>query len=172
MPRSTQDPDQRFVNFVYGTLTLYGRLSQYRSTIDWRLLSVLQPQKRLPLPGLGSSAFAHHYSRNHQCFLFLRALRCFTSPRSPHHPIHSDDGNPASPGLGFPIRTPSDHSSADNSPRTIAASHVLHRLLVPRHPPCALHNLATQRKDARVHSPVLKQQPPRTHTTHSHTTHV
>src|SRR5918997_3941711 len=32
--------------------------------------------------GLASSAFARHYSRNHCCFLFLRVLRCFTSPRS------------------------------------------------------------------------------------------
>src|SRR5437762_9365182 len=45
---------------------------------------------------------------------------------------------------GFPIRTPWDHSSVDSSPRPIAASHVLHRLLVPRHPPCALTNLATK----------------------------
>jgi hypothetical protein len=45
--------------------------------------------------------------------------------------------------LGFPIRTPWDHSSVDSSPRPIAASHVLHRLLVPRHPPCALSNLTT-----------------------------
>ena len=42
---------------------------------------------------------------------------------------------------GYPIRTPSDQRSVDNSPRTIAASHVLHRLLMPRHPPCALDNL-------------------------------
>ena len=47
--------------------------------------------------------------------------------------------------LGFPIRTPSDHSSVDNSPRTIVASHVLHRLLMPRHPPCALTHLTTTR---------------------------
>src|ERR1700759_1197579 len=45
---------------------------------------------------------------------------------------------------GFPIRKSSDHSSVDSSPRHIAASHVLHRLLVPRHPPCALTNLATK----------------------------
>jgi hypothetical protein len=32
--------------------------------------------------GLASSPFAHHYSGNHYCFLFLRVLRCFTSPRS------------------------------------------------------------------------------------------
>jgi hypothetical protein len=41
---------------------------------------------------------------------------------------------------GYPIRTPSDHSLVDNSPRTIVASHVLHRLLMPRHPPCALQH--------------------------------
>src|SRR6266511_4888576 len=45
---------------------------------------------------------------------------------------------------GSPIRTPWDHSSVDSSPRPIAASHVLHRLLAPRHPPCALSNLPTK----------------------------
>src|SRR5574344_1518911 len=33
--------------------------------------------------GLGCSAFARHYLRNHFCFLLLRVLRCFSSPRSP-----------------------------------------------------------------------------------------
>jgi hypothetical protein len=42
---------------------------------------------------------------------------------------------------GFPIRTPSDHSSVASSSRLIAGSYVLHRLLVPRHPPYALINL-------------------------------
>lgn len=45
---------------------------------------------------------------------------------------------------GFPIRTSSDPRSVDNSPRHIAASHVLHRLPVPRHPPCALKHLHTK----------------------------
>ena len=44
--------------------------------------------------------------------------------------------------LGFPIRKSSDHSLVADSPRLIAGSNVLHRLLVPRHPPCALKNLA------------------------------
>ena len=56
----------------------------------------------------------------------------------------SGEGDPTSLGPGFPIRTSSDHSSVDSSPRLIAASYVLHRLLVPRHPPCALTNLATK----------------------------
>ena len=82
--------------------------------------------------------------------------------------------------LGYPIRTPSDHSSVDNSPRTIAASHVLHRLLMPRHPPCALqhftHNKHAQttkpdtKKDARIHYATLNTPPhPETHHNHHHT---
>ena len=34
-------------------------------------------------PGLGSCAFARHYLRNRFYFLFLRVLRCFSSPGSP-----------------------------------------------------------------------------------------
>ncbi len=34
-------------------------------------------------PGLGYSPFARHYWGNHCCFLFLRVLRCFSSPRWP-----------------------------------------------------------------------------------------
>ena len=45
--------------------------------------------------------------------------------------------------MGFPIRTSSDHGSFANSPRLIAGYNVLLRLLVPRHPPCALKNLTT-----------------------------
>src|SRR4051795_5828691 len=47
---------------------------------------------------------------------------------------------------GSPIRTPSDQRSVGSSPRLIAASHVLHRLLMPRHPPCALNNLTNTQK--------------------------
>src|SRR6201992_1955981 len=59
---------------------------------------------------------------------------------------------------GFPIRTPPDQSLVADSPGLIAGSYVLHRLLGPRHPPCALNNLATT-DDARVHYAVLKTQP-------------
>ena len=44
---------------------------------------------------------------------------------------------------GFPIRKSSNHSPVAGSSRLIAGSNVLHRLLVPRHPPYALKNLAT-----------------------------
>src|ERR1700733_14417276 len=55
--------------------------------------------------------------------------------------MHSGGGDPPRRRPGFPIRTPSDHSPVAGSPRIIAGSNVLHRLLVPRHPPCALINL-------------------------------
>jgi hypothetical protein len=42
---------------------------------------------------------------------------------------------------GSPIRKSSDHSLVADSPRLIAGSNVLHRLLMPRHPPCALSSL-------------------------------
>src|SRR5215469_4298183 len=56
---------------------------------------------------------------------------------------------------GFPIRKSPDLSLVADSPGLIAGSNVLLRLLVPRHPPCALINLATT-DDARVHYAVLK----------------
>ena len=56
---------------------------------------------------------------------------------------------------GFPIRKSPDQCLVADFPGLIAGSNVLLRLLVPRHPPCALINLATT-DDARVHCAVLK----------------
>jgi hypothetical protein len=59
--------------------------------------------------------------------------------------------DPELPGPGCPIRKSPDQSLLNGSPKLIAASHVLHRLLAPRHPPYALSSLTifantTQRK--------------------------
>ena len=54
----------------------------------------------------------------------------------------SGDGNWTLLQLGFPIRTSPDHSSVVNFPGLIADSYVLLRLLMPRHPPCALSSLS------------------------------
>ena len=53
-------------------------------------------------------------------------------------PMYSACGNAALPALGFPIRESADHRLFSAYPRLIAAVHALHRLQVPRHPPCAL----------------------------------
>ena len=98
---------------------------------------VLQPQTCRNKVGLGYSAFARHYWRNHYCFLLLRVLRCFSSPRLPSDEI----------GIIHSSRIRLPHSEIRGSiricqsPRLIAAYHVLHRLPEPRHPPCALNLL-------------------------------
>ena len=54
------------------------------SATCWRFhVVVLQPRAGRNQPGLGSSPFARHYLGNHCYFLFLRVLRCFSSPGSP-----------------------------------------------------------------------------------------
>ena len=58
---------------------------------------------------------------------------------------------------GFPIRRSTDRSLFTNSPWLIAGYNVLHRLLMPRHPPIALSSLLFHYKDARVHCAVLKK---------------
>ena len=87
--------------YVYGAITHSGAAFQRTSTShalsycphrrQTNGKTLPQPHNRNPCRvshdhGLASSDFARHYSRNHNCFLFLRVLRCFTSPRSPLTP--------------------------------------------------------------------------------------
>ena len=100
--RDTQDPPESHQAFVYRAFTVCGRPSQgvpLRSTLS--LLVALLPRPCLDNAGLGYSAFARHYLRNHFCFLFLRVLRCFSSPRS----LPFRDGRPSAcrvPPFGHP----------------------------------------------------------------------
>src|SRR6266508_5581373 len=52
--------------------------------------------------------------------------------------MYSAGSTRALPRVGFPIRKSRDQRLVSTSPALIAAAHVLHRLLAPRHPPCAL----------------------------------
>ena len=61
----------------------------------------------------------------------------------PHTLFNSGAGTQKQLWVGSPIRTPSDHSPLVDSPRPIVDYHVLHRLLMPRHPPYAHKNLTT-----------------------------
>ena len=93
------------------------------------------------LDSLGYFLFARHYSGNHYCFLFLRLLRCFSSPGQLHisylfrygYADITQHGLPHSEICGFQV--------ISTLPQHIVGSHVLHRQLVPRHPPYALSNL-------------------------------
>ena len=85
--------------------------------------AALLPRRGRNLRGLGCAPVARHYWGYHCCFLFLRVLRCFSSPGLP---------------LNFQIPCLQhgglSHSEIRGStaicafPRLIAACHVLHRL--------------------------------------------
>src|SRR5437764_4203631 len=52
--------------------------------------------------------------------------------------MYSGTGTRALPRVGFPIRISRDQRLVSTYSGLFAAAHVLHRLLAPRHPPCAL----------------------------------
>ena len=65
--------------------------------------------------------------------------------------------------MGFPIQKSSDQDLLSGFPTLIAASHVFHRLLTPRHPPYALSSLTyslTSRAKSRYPFPyvIFKEQ--------------
>ena len=83
--RRTPDSAKPLLNFNYGTVTLCG--------LPFKVVRLLSQVPRrgpypegISTPGLGSSDFARHYFRNRFYFLFLRVLRCFSSPGSLRYP--------------------------------------------------------------------------------------
>ena len=69
-------------------------------------------------------------------FLFLRVLRCFSSPGARHKAMNSLYGSQTLLWLGSPIRISADHNLF-----AVPRSFSLHRRMVPWHPPCALCSL-------------------------------
>ena len=83
--RRTPDFARPLKNFAYGIVTLFD--------LPFKTVRLsFQVPHRDPYPagistsGLGCSDFARHYFRNRFCFLFLRVLRCFSSPGSLRYP--------------------------------------------------------------------------------------
>ena len=68
---------------IRGCHSLWPLFPKRSTTLISCYIVVLQPLYCLNNIGLGCSAFARHYLRNHFCFLLLWVLRCFSSPRSP-----------------------------------------------------------------------------------------
>ena len=91
--------------------------------------------------GLGCSAFARRYWRNHCCFLFLWVLRWFTSPRCLLTAYGFSGGSSGISQREFPHSEIPGSKLICSSPGLIAAYRVLHRLLAPRHSPYALSSL-------------------------------
>ena len=125
--------------FVYGDFTLFVSTFQLYST-DFHSLCC-DPQPHIHVCGLASFPFARRYLGNRCFFLFLRVLRCFSSPRYlyisyvfTYECLHITTG-------GFPHSEICGLSDICSYPQLIAACHVLLRLPVPRHPPYALSYL-------------------------------
>ena len=146
-PALLRYPLRVWIAFAYAPVTLYGspfQRIQLTTRLVTLLLRTLQPRTHRNVTGLGYSEFARHYYRNRGFFLFLQVLRWFTSLSSlvPAYVFSGPyDGFAA---VGFPIRKSPDITPVCGSPELIAACHVLLRLFLPRHPPCALSSLTIE----------------------------
>ena len=93
--------------FPYTAFTLYGRISQIRSG-GWSF-AFCSPQPHSTRAVVWAfSGFARRYFRNRSFFLFLRLLRCFSSPGSPAAVMYWLRHIRAFPRIGCPIQIPVD----------------------------------------------------------------
>ena len=105
MSRGTPDPAACFALSPTG---LSPSLAGFPKTVPLAL-SLSSSQSFTPTrsrAGLGSSGFARRYSRNRCFFLFLRLLRCFSSPGSLPHPMDSRAGDRGPPCRVSPFGHP------------------------------------------------------------------
>ena len=90
VPRVSTYSGSRHVTriFAYGAFTLSGWLSQSHSANPCESITRSEPRDaRIPVWALPLSLAATH--RITCCFLFLRLLRCFSSPGSPRMAMYS-----------------------------------------------------------------------------------
>ena len=142
--------------FAYGTVTLCGPNFHNGSAKHWfcNSLEGLLPfragpttplqhhQQAVPLQRFGLIPFRSPLLRKSQLLFFPRGTEMFQFPRFPPPGLCVQPGVTGHlPLPGFPIRRSTDRSLVGGSPWLIAATHVLHRHLAPRHPPLALCSL-------------------------------
>src|SRR6185295_14361648 len=140
---------------VYRAVTVYGRSFQIVRLVDWLVTRRPCGQTGPTTPackhtGLGCSAFARRYWRNHCCFLFLWVLRWFTSPRCLRSAYVFSGGYLGINQGGFPHSEIPGSKVVCTSPGLIAAYRVLHRLLAPRHSPYTLSSLTIFKLETRT----------------------
>ena len=82
--RPTQDSSDSPYSYLYGIVTLFDVPFQTLPILYDSFSEVLLPRICRNNSGLGSFRFARHYSGNRYFFLFLRVMRCFSSPGWPH----------------------------------------------------------------------------------------
>ena len=139
---------------VYRAVTVSGRSFQIVRLVKWLITCRPCGQTGPTTPkcmhsGLGSSAFARRYWRNHYCFLFLQVLRWFTSLRCLLTAYVFSGGSFGMSQREFPHSEIPGSKLICSSPGLIAAYRVLHRLLVPRHSPYTLSSLTIRNSNSR-----------------------
>ena len=153
MPRDTQDTDQVFTDFAYGTLTLYGPPFQCGSAIRSNPYAGPATPNQLSPARFGLLRFRSPLLT--ESSLFLRVLRCFTSPSSPQRSYLFTARCPGIPQGGFPHSDICGSMPYHDSPQLFAVVHVLPRPLAPRHPPYALRSLSCCASEQRPSRPPL-----------------
>jgi hypothetical protein len=146
--------------FAYGTITLCGPNFHNGSAKHWfcNSLEGLLPfragpttplqhhQQAVPLQRFGLIPFRSPLLRKSLLLSFPRGTEMFQFPRFPPLGLCVQPRVTGHlPLPGFPIRRSTDRSLVGGSPWLIAATHVLHRHLAPRHPPLALCSLESSR---------------------------
>ena len=91
--------------------------------------------------GLGSFAFARRYSQNRLFSFSSSGYLDVSVHRVPSVYLWIQYTVTEDYSAGFPHSEICGSMDICSSPQLIAAYHVFHRLLVPRHPPCALYSL-------------------------------
>ena len=144
MSRGTQVPVQRAsTRFAYGTFTLYGRPFQVVRLRGW--LVTLRPhgQTGPTTPpckhdGLGYFRVRSPLLAKSLLFSFPVGTEMVHFPTLPSNAYVFSEGYPDMTLGGFPHSEIFGSTLVCSSPKLIAAYHVLHRFLVPRHSPQAL----------------------------------
>ena len=142
VPGSTQVLDRSPLIFAYGTFTLFGRLSHTFLLINGfltPLCRVLQPHPACRMVW----ALPRSLATTRGMISFPLGTKMFQFPRFPSPTLCVQVGMPLDRSGGFPHSEILGSTPVHGYPRLIAVSHVLHRRLAPRHPPCALSNLLT-----------------------------
>ena len=143
VPRVSWYSGSRHVNssFAYGAFTLSGRLSQNRSAKLVESIPRSEPQHARTLvwalPISFAATFGIDVSFSSSGYLDVSVHRVPGVWLCIHHTsleVHSSR---------FPHSEISGSKDICSSPKLFAAYHVFHRLLVPRHPPCALSSLTS-----------------------------
>ena len=132
---------QPLINFAYGIFTLSDQISQNCSAIDSSTLCSPQPRgARTTVWALSISLAA---TLEIEVSFFSSGYLDVSVPPVPFHTLWIGVWILEVCSSGFPHSDISGSMDICSSPKLFAAYHVFHRLLVPRHPPCALSSLTS-----------------------------